>query len=221
MHVRAASEQSPANARHLGANGCRPASVAIGSATARGHNGSIVLPNQAIRGWVDSTRRYTHVSTPAARSRQASSGSFRPISAASWSPEVLLPRGSLTPATAPGDLRDSRWPTCGPAFTCPRCSQRRRIARRRRGADSAARTYRATRQSHLPRQQSSVIAARPSVLLREYGKKWIALERQTRCGMPAGCRLPPSTRKAGPSVSRARLWVSVLALPRLKKPPTP
>jgi hypothetical protein len=159
MHVRAASEQSPANARHLGANGCRPTSVpAIGSATAREHNGSIVLPEPSDSRWVDSTRRYTHVSAPAARSRQASSGSFRPISAASWSPEVLLPRESLTPATAPGDLPDSRWPACGPAFTCPRCSQRRRIARRRRGADSAARTYRATRQSHLPRQQSSVIA---------------------------------------------------------------
>jgi hypothetical protein len=66
--------KAPANARHLGANGCRPASVpAIGSATTREHNGSIVLPNRAIRGWVDSARRYTHVSAPAARRRQASS----------------------------------------------------------------------------------------------------------------------------------------------------
>jgi hypothetical protein len=159
MHVRAASEQSPANARHLGAHGCRPGSVpAIGSATTREHNGSIVLPNRAIRGWVHSTRHYTHVSAHQLRGAVKRLRFVPADHAASWSPEVLLPRGSLTPATAPGDLRDSRWPTCGPAFTCPRCSQRRRIARRRRGADSAARTYRAMRQSHLPRKQRSVIA---------------------------------------------------------------
>jgi hypothetical protein len=68
--------------------------------------------------------------------------------------------------------------------------------------------------SHLPGDSSIALTAvaeqrhrfaRSSVLLREYGKKWIALERQTGCGTPAGCRLPLSTAKAGPSVSRARL----------------
>ena len=50
--------KAPACARHLGANGCRPASVPpIGSATTREHNGSNVLPNRAI---ADSAQRYTH-----------------------------------------------------------------------------------------------------------------------------------------------------------------
>src|SRR5271154_6285291 len=51
MHIRATRAKPPANARHLGANGCRPASVpATGSAASRERNGSIVLPNRAVPG---------------------------------------------------------------------------------------------------------------------------------------------------------------------------
>ena len=63
--------KAPASARHLGANGCGLASVpAIGSATTREHNGSIVLPNRATRGWVDlrdSRRQRADLLSPARR----------------------------------------------------------------------------------------------------------------------------------------------------------
>ena len=72
MHIRAARAKPPANARHLGANGCRPASVpAIGSAATREHNGSIVLPNRAIRGWVDLRCRRADLLSPARRAHDA------------------------------------------------------------------------------------------------------------------------------------------------------
>jgi hypothetical protein len=75
MHIRAARAKPPTNARHLGANGCWPASVpAIGSAATREHNGSIVLPNRAIRGWVDlrdSRCRRADLLSPARRAHDA------------------------------------------------------------------------------------------------------------------------------------------------------
>ena len=68
--ARAAIEEAPANERHLGANGYRRANAPItGSAMTREHNGSIVLPNRAIRGHVGLRTRSGRIRTCFRRQR--------------------------------------------------------------------------------------------------------------------------------------------------------